>query len=171
MGSLLILSLIVIYACVFKVHAQGMAVTKEWINTTFSWFYVLVVAIILVMSVFLFFISSADSGSMVMDMFASNGSTDTPVWQSLSWLVVTATVTIALMYSNGLQAASIVSALPFACTLLIALWGLIWALFLDVTRKEIRQRTLNRSNPIPCSIGDILDQYEKHLHFLYVVDK
>lgn len=115
-----------------------------------------VLSLIAVFMVFLFFITSADSASMVIDMFASDGRTDTPIWQSLFWVAVTAIVTIALMYSNGLEAlqiASIVSALPFACTLLVALWGLVRALFLDVTKKEIQQRTINRSNPFPRSVG------------------
>lgn len=115
-----------------------------------------IVSFFAVFMIFLFFITSADSSSMVIDMSASNGKTDTPVWQSLFWVFVVAVVTIALMYSNGLQAlqtASIVSALPFAITLLIAMWGLIRALFLDSTKKELQKQSLNFSRPAPRSAG------------------
>lgn len=114
------------------------------------------VCFIAVLMVFLFFVTSADSASMVIDMFASNGKTDTPVWQSLFWVVVITVVTIALMYSNGLQAlqtASILSALPFAVALLVAMWGLVKALFLDATKKELRKQSLNISRPAPRSTG------------------
>ncbi|AZS52083.1 BCCT family transporter [Entomomonas moraniae] len=109
-----------------------------------------------VLMIFLFFVTSADSASMVIDMFASNGKTDTPVWQSLFWVIVITVVTIALMYSNGLQAlqtASILSALPFAFALLFAMWGLVKALFLDATKKELRKQSLNISRPAPRSSG------------------
>lgn len=114
------------------------------------------ICFIAVLMVFLFFVTSADSASMVIDMFASNGKTDTPVWQSLFWVVVITVVTIALMYSNGLQAlqtASILSALPFAVALLVAMWGLVKALFLDATKKELRKQSLNISRPAPRSSG------------------
>lgn len=109
-----------------------------------------------VIMVFVFFITSADSASMVIDMFASNGRSDTPIWQSLFWAGVIAVVTIALMYSNGLQAlqtASIIGALPFAGALLIAMWGLIRALYMDVTKRDIRRQSLNISRPAPRSAG------------------
>lgn len=115
-----------------------------------------VISLVAVVMVLLFFITSADSASMIIDMFSSDGKTDTPIWQSLFWVAVVATVTIALMYSNGLQAlqtASIVSALPFAVALLVALWGLIRALFFDVTKREIRRQSLNISRPAPRSAG------------------
>ena len=109
-----------------------------------------------VLMVFLFFITSADSASMVIDMFASNGKTDTPMWQSLFWVAVITIVTISLMYSGGLQAlqtASILGALPFSVALLFAVWGLIKALHLDATRKELRKQSLNISRPTPRAIG------------------
>lgn len=54
-GSIIFLVLLVIYTAVFKNQAQSVLnSTKIWINTNFSWFYVLVVAIILVTTVFIF---------------------------------------------------------------------------------------------------------------------
>lgn len=114
------------------------------------------ICFIAVLMVFLFFVTSADSASMVIDMFASNGKTDTPVWQSLFWVAVITIVTISLMYSGGLQAlqtASILGALPFSVALLFAMWGLVKALHLDATRKELRKQSLNISRPTPRAIG------------------
>ncbi|MGO1246473.1 MAG: BCCT family transporter [Oceanisphaera sp.] len=99
------------------------------------------IAIIMVM---LFFITSADSGSLVVDMLASGGKTRTPVWQRIFWASSTGVVAIALLMSDGLnalQTATLVSALPFSVILLIAFWGLIKALDTDSTKRVLRQQS------------------------------
>lgn len=114
------------------------------------------ISAVAVIMIFIFFVTSADSASLVIDMFASEGRTDTPVWQSLFWVAVIGLVTIALMYSNGLQAlqtASIVAALPFSAALLFATWGLLRALYLDVIKRDIKRQSLNMSRPMPRSAG------------------
>lgn len=111
---------------------------------------------IAIFMIFLFFVTSADSAAIVIDMFASNGKTNNPKWQALFWVVIIALITIILMSSDGLKAlqtASIISALPFAVTLLIALLGLMKALVLDVTKKEVRQNYMTISSPFPRSVG------------------
>lgn len=90
--------------------------------------------------VMLFFVTSADSGSMVIDMLASGGNINTPVWQRIFWASSIGIVAIALLLSGGLQAlqtVTIASALPFSVVLLASMWGLIKALQLDVTKKEL----------------------------------
>lgn len=122
--------------------------------TYFPWSSVM--SFVAIIMIFVFFITSADSAAMVVDMFCSNGRTDTPIWQSLFWAGVMALVTIALMYADGinaLQAVTIIGALPFAVALLAAIWGLIRALQLDVTKKEIRRQSLSMSCPAPRSAG------------------
>lgn len=99
------------------------------------------IAIIMVM---LFFITSADSGSLVVDMLASGGQTRTPVWQRIFWASSTGVVAIALLMSDGLnalQTATLVSALPFSVILLIAFWGLFKALDTDSTKRVLRQQS------------------------------
>ena len=86
--------------------------------------------------VILFFVTSADSGSLVIDMLASGGQTETPLWQRVFWASSTGVVAIALLISGGLaalQTATIASALPFSVVLLIAIWGLFKALHIDST--------------------------------------
>lgn len=109
-----------------------------------------------VIMVAVFFVTSADSAAIIVDMFCSDGKTDTPVWQSLFWAGMIAAVTIALMYADGisaLQAAIIIGALPFSFALLAAIWGLIRGLQLDATRRDIRRQSLNISRPAPRSTG------------------
>lgn len=95
--------------------------------------------------VFIFFITSADSGAIVMDMLASTKS-QTPLWQRVYWGSITGVIAIVLMSANGLEAlqtATIASAFPFSIILLISLYGLLKALRIDYGKKEIRTNSIN----------------------------
>ena len=75
-------------------------------------------AIILVM---VFFITSSDSGSLVIDTITSGGKTDAPVVQRCFWVVFEGLMAIALLVGGGLaalQAAAIASGGPFTLILL-----------------------------------------------------
>ncbi|MFI2811724.1 MULTISPECIES: choline BCCT transporter BetT [Microbulbifer] len=93
-------------------------------------------AIILVV---IFFVTSADSGALVMNMLSSHGRDDTPVWQRIFWAGIIGVVAIALLLAGGLaslQTAAITSALPFSLILLVALYGLIKALRTDTAKRD-----------------------------------
>ena len=109
-----------------------------------------------VMSVFaiamvaVFFVTSADSGALVVDLLASGGADRTPVWQRIFWSLAMGAVAIALLLADGLtalQTATIASALPFSIILLLSLWGLFKALKLDATKRGIRYQSLTLSRP------------------------
>jgi BCCT family betaine/carnitine transporter len=71
------------------------------------------VGIILVM---VFFITSWDSGTLVLDTLASGGKTDTRKLQSVFWILVVGAAAVALMLGGGLrslQSGSVVTGLPF----------------------------------------------------------
>ncbi len=75
------------------------------------------VAMLLVVS---FFVTSADSGSLVVDSFASGGVLDTPVIQRVFWTTAEGALAVVLLLGGGLgalQAASISTGLPFAVLL------------------------------------------------------
>lgn len=102
-------------------------------------------SMVAVCMVILFFVTSADSGSLVIDMLASGGKTNTPLWQRIFWASSTGVVAIALLVSGGLaalQTASIASALPFSIVLLIAIWGLFKALHFDSTKRLLKQQSV-----------------------------
>ncbi|MBK4989185.1 BCCT family transporter [Pseudomonas sp. S36] len=103
------------------------------------------VSMLAVLMVVVFFVTSADSGALVVDMLASSGKGHSPLWQRVFWSVTMGAVAIALLLANGLkalQAATIASALPFAVILLVAIWGLFKALGLDATRRGLRTQAL-----------------------------
>lgn len=85
-------------------------------------------------SVFLiaiFFVTSADSGSLVMDIITAGGKLNAPVQQRVFWCLLSGLVAIALMLGGGmssLQALTISVGLPFAVVLLIMCVGLVQGL-------------------------------------------
>jgi choline/glycine/proline betaine transport protein len=103
-----------------------------------------------VFMVIIFFVTSADSGALVVDMLASGGQDNAPVWQRIFWSVVTGAVAIVLLMADGLKAlqtATIASALPFAAILLAAGWGLLRALQIDLTKRGTRFQTYLSPRP------------------------
>ncbi len=97
--------------------------------------FVSLVATILVIT---FFVTSSDSGSLVVDMLTSGGGDDSPLWQRIFWAVVEGIVAAALLIAGGLgalQTATIASALPFAVIMLFMCWGLGRALRLETLKK------------------------------------
>ena len=90
-----------------------------------------------ILMVLVFFVTSADSGALVVDMLASGGREQTFAWQRLFWSIGTGVMAIALLLADGLQAlqtATLASALPFSLILLASIWGLLKALQADVTK-------------------------------------
>jgi BCCT family betaine/carnitine transporter len=87
--------------------------------------------IVSTLSVFLiaiFFVTSADSGSLVMDIITAGGKMDAPVQQRVFWCVLAGLVAVALMLGGGmasLQALTISIGLPFGLVLLIMCAGLV----------------------------------------------
>ena len=98
----------------------------------------LLAAISLAMVV-VFFVTSADSGALVLNMLSAGGRDDTPVLQRVFWAAVIAAVAAVLLLGGGLaslQTASIASALPFSVALLGAIWGFARALSVDVGQRD-----------------------------------
>ena len=77
--------------------------------------------------VVVFFVTSSDSGSLVVDSLTSGGKLDSPVPQRVFWAVTEGVVAAVLLLGGGLQAlqtASIATGLPFAVVLLIMCYSL-----------------------------------------------
>jgi len=104
---------------------------------------------IAVAMVLVFFVTSADSGALVVDQLASGGAENPPVWQRIFWSVLMGAVAIVLLMADGLsalQTATIATALPFSVVLLFSIWGLFKALKLDSMKRQLRSRSLSRGS-------------------------
>jgi len=99
-----------------------------------------VLALIMVV---VFFVTSADSGILVMNSIASGNKTDAPRWQNVFWAVLLAGISISMLSVGGissLQTMTLVTALPFGLIMLV----LCFCLF-----KALRADELYRSSKIP----------------------
>ncbi|HZD54308.1 MAG TPA: BCCT family transporter [Woeseiaceae bacterium] len=89
-----------------------------------------VTVLLAVFLVAIFFVTSCDSGSLVMDILTSGGYLHSPVVQRAFWAILSGVVAAVLMLGGGLtalQTASITSGLPFAVVLVLMAWGLLKA--------------------------------------------
>ena len=91
-----------------------------------------------ILLVAIFFITSSDSGSLVVDSIAAGGETATTTGQRVFWCVMEGVVASSLLLAGGLgalQSATIASALPFTFVML----ALVWALFIGM-RADLAQQ-------------------------------
>jgi choline/glycine/proline betaine transport protein len=82
------------------------------------------IAIILVT---IFFVTSSDSGSLVVDHLTSGGKLDSPTTQRVFWAVMEGVVAAVLLIGGGLatlQTAAVSTGLPFALVLLVGVYAL-----------------------------------------------
>src|SRR5690606_37588637 len=114
-----------------QTDAEGNAVVDET-NTLFFLLddlpaagLVIGVAILIVV---LFFVTSSDSGSLVVDMLASGGNVEPPVWSRVLWAVLEGAVAVALVLAGGLTAlrgVAISIALPFSIVMIVMCFALV----------------------------------------------
>ncbi|MFN2327578.1 MAG: BCCT family transporter [Chromatocurvus sp.] len=93
-----------------------------------------IVSFITVLLIITFFVTSSDSGSLVIDSLASGGVTITPAWQRVFWASAEGAVAAALLLAGGLsalQTMTIASALPFSLIMLVAALGMWRALVIE----------------------------------------
>ncbi|MDW2122178.1 BCCT family transporter [Vibrio sp. 2033] len=99
------------------------------------------VGIILVV---VFFITSSDSGSLVIDTIAAGGKVDAPTPQRVFWCTFEGLVAIALMLGGGLaaaQAMAVTTGLPFTIVLLVATVSLIKGLMDEPRPKAVSKKS------------------------------
>ncbi|GMG87986.1 BCCT family transporter [Biformimicrobium ophioploci] len=95
-----------------------------------------------------FFVTSADSGSLVIDTITSGGREHPHTWQRVFWAVSEGAVAAILLLAGGLsalQTASIMSALPFAAVMLVMCFGLYKGLSDEKIRMDMRVRHMGQA--------------------------
>ena len=90
-----------------------------------------------------FFVTSSDSGSLVIDMLTSGGELDPPLVQRVFWAVAEGFVAVALLVSGGLgalQTASIATGLLFSVVMLLMIVSLLKAFRDEPINPTVRDR-------------------------------
>ncbi|MDR6992259.1 choline BCCT transporter BetT [Luteimonas sp. 3794] len=102
--------------------------------------------------VVIFFVTSADSGALVIDMLSSKGEEESPVWQRIFWALLVGAIAIALLIAGGLsalQAGTIASALPFTVVMILMCWGMVRAMRLEM----VKRNSMRDARIAPVGIG------------------
>ncbi len=100
------------------------------------------VAIVLVT---VFFVTSSDSGSLVVDHLTSGGKLDSPTPQRVFWAVMEGVVAAVLLMGGGLvtlQTASVSTGLPFAIVLLVS----VYSLYVGLAQEEFVEKAVQRAD-------------------------
>ena len=100
-----------------------------------------ITSIIGIILIVVFFITSADSGSLVIDTISAGGKVDAPTPQRIFWCTFAGLVAIALMMGGGLEAAqamAVTTGFPFTIVLLIASVSLVKGL-MDEPRPKVKK--------------------------------
>ncbi|MGC0272541.1 BCCT family transporter [Pseudactinotalea sp. Z1739] len=100
-----------------------------------------VVAGLVILLITLFFITSSDSGSLVVDMLASGGMVEPPSWSRVLWSVIEGIVAMALLLAGlaaaagdpeleesalgALQDVAIIIALPFSVVMILMVFSIV----------------------------------------------
>jgi choline-glycine betaine transporter len=88
-------------------------------------------SVVAMVSIVIFFVTSADSGSIVMASLSQRGNPSPSPWATIVWGVALATIAAVLLVGggsvalNGLQSLVIITALPFALVVILVMvaWG------------------------------------------------
>lgn len=86
--------------------------------------------LIAVIAIVLFFVTSSDSGSLVVDNLTSGGKEDSPKTQRVFWAVMEGVIALSVLLLGGeralrtLQSAVVITGFPFAILLLIMMFSL-----------------------------------------------
>jgi choline/glycine/proline betaine transport protein len=91
---------------------------------------------------FVFFVTSGDSGSLVLSNLTSilkDPYSDAPPWMRVMWAGIIGLLTISLLLADGLttlQGAVVITGLPFAFVLCVMMVGLLKALRVETLKQE-----------------------------------
>ena len=86
------------------------------------------ITLLIVVMIVLWFVTSSDSASFVIDMLTAGGDTNPPKIQRLFWAIMQGVIAAILLAAGGLgalQAAAIVAGLPFALVIFVMMYALL----------------------------------------------
>lgn len=159
-GSAILLELTgsdVISAAVSENVATALFVLLE--QFPFS-FFTSLIGVLLVTS---FFVTSSDSGSLVIDSITAGGKLDAPVGQRIFWAFTEGGVAAVLLIGGGLgalQTAAIITGLPFALVLLVMCYSLYRGLKMELSKEEELQKEKDKRG-YEKVLADLVTRHQK----------
>lgn len=112
----------------------------------------MVTSVVGIILVSVFFVTSSDSGSLVIDSITSGGMLDAPVGQRIFWATTEGAVAATLLVGGGLaamQTAAVSIGLPFTLLLLIMCYSVIKEMMKDYGRITTKRTPPNPEKIVP----------------------
>jgi choline/glycine/proline betaine transport protein len=120
-----------------------------------------ILSVLAIILVAIFFITSSDSGSLVVDMLASGGHPNPPIWSRVLWALLEGAIAIALLVAGGLtalQAGSLMTALPFSIVLALICVSTLKAFGKEAKRNAAIERAA-RYRAVGEHLAEDFDEY------------
>ncbi|MDN5746149.1 MAG: BCCT family transporter, partial [Nocardioidaceae bacterium] len=107
--------------------------------------FTIVASILAIFLIVIFFVTSSDSGSFVVDMLASGGNPNPPVWSRAFWASMEGMIAAVLLLAGGgglgaLQTMAILLAVPFSVVMVLMCFSIAKALLAERRDWVHRQR-------------------------------
>ncbi|MFA0442709.1 BCCT family transporter [Vibrio sp. 10N.222.51.C12] len=102
-----------------------------------------ILSIIAVILIIVFFVTTLDSGSIVVDSMTAGGKLELPIKQKVVWAVISAVIAMVMLWIGGtdsiqaLQSITIIAALPFAIILVLGCISLVKGLLTEVKQPHL----------------------------------
>lgn len=129
-----------------------------------------VLAATTIVLVTIFFITSADSGSLVVSMLVSDGDPEPPTWSRIMWAVLIGAVAISLLLAGGLgalQTGAILTAVPFSVVMVLGAYATYKALkaeHQEIRRLARRARERELHKELSAQVTDeLVENFDDHL--------
>jgi choline/glycine/proline betaine transport protein len=103
-------------------------------------------SLVAVILVTIFFVTSSDSGSLVVDHLTSGGKLHSPTQQRVFWALMEGAIAAVLLVGGGLatlQAASVSTGLLFACVILVGVYAIYLGLSQEIYVETAVQKAVN----------------------------
>ena len=87
-----------------------------------------ITSFVAILLVIIFFVTSSDSGSLVIDSITAGGKVDAPTPQRVFWAIIEGAIAIALLLGGGLtalQTMAVSTGFPFTIILLVACYAIV----------------------------------------------
>ncbi|MGY5452444.1 BCCT family transporter [Agarivorans sp. MS3-6] len=108
-----------------------------------------VLSVIAVVLIVVFFVTTLDSGSIVIDGMTAGGKLEVPVKQKVVWAVISGAIAMLMLWIGGtesvqtLQSITIIAALPFTIILLLGCVSLMKGLMTEVDKPQVSTNQVN----------------------------
>lgn len=121
------------------------------------------ITLLIVVMIMLWFVTSSDSASFVIDMLTAGGDTNPPKIQRLFWATTEGLIAAILLAAGGLaalQAAAIVAGFPFAIVILVMMYALLRGLGRDrLILYRNQQRYITDASAEHNSANEFVDEH------------